>query len=56
MYYPENLKIRTKIIVIVVKFSKNNGQIIEKLRLPLQKKVASILARTACRIEGRYFS
>jgi hypothetical protein len=56
MYWPENLKIRTKIIVIVIKFNKNNGQIIKKLRLPFWRRIASFLARSACRIESRYFS
>lgn len=56
IYWPENLKIRTTIIVIVVKFKKNNGQNVQKLRLPLRKKIASFFSRTACRIESRYFS
>ena len=56
IYWPENLKIRTTIIVIVVKFKKNNGQIVQKLRLPLRRKIASFFSRTACRIESRYFS
>ena len=56
MYWPENSRIRTIVIVLVVKFKKNNSQIAQKLRVPLSRKIASFLSRIACRIESRYFS
>jgi hypothetical protein len=56
MYWPENLRIKTLVIVLVVKFKKNNSEIVQKLPYPLIRKIGSFFSRIACRIESRFFS